>query len=133
IIVRQPATGKFLATKLWKFFVSDTPPKAEVERLANVYLQSGFDMRKVVEAILVSPNFYSTTNRYTRIKSPVEFVVNVVRTLDVPLMVIRNLPGTIDSMGQELLNPPNVAGWPGGLEWINTRTLLARVNFSSQV
>lgn len=133
IIVRQPATGKFLASKLWKFFVSDTPPEAEIGRLGKIYLSSGYDIRAMMEAILTSPQFYSESVRYTRVKSPVEFVVSVIRTLDVPLLAIKNLPDTIEAMGQDLLNPPNVAGWPGGPDWINTRTLLARVNFSSQV
>lgn len=133
IIVRQPAVGKFLAGKLWKFFVSETPPPAEIERIGKIYLTSNYDIRAMVEAILTSPSFYAEGSRYARVKSPVEFVVNVIRTLDVPLLAIKNLPGNIEAMGQDLLNPPNVAGWPGGAAWINTRTLLARVNFSSQV
>jgi len=133
IIAAQPTTGRYLATKLWKFFVSDNVPKAEVDRLAQIYLKSGYEMRPVMEALLTSPLFYADTARYSLIKSPVEYVVNAMRTFDVPLLAIRNLPGHISSMGQELLNPPDVAGWPGGTEWINTRTLLARVNFSSAV
>lgn len=133
IIVRQPATGKYLATKLWKFFVADDAPPREIERVAKAYFANNFSVGAMVEAILTSPAFYDERNYYTRIKSPVEFVVNVIRTLDVPLLTIKNLPDVIEAMGQDLLNPPNVAGWPGGKAWINTRTLLARVNFSSQV
>jgi len=133
IIVRQPAVGKFLARKLWKFFVSENAPASEIERLSEIYQSSSFDIGAMVEAILTSPNFYSDATLYKRVKSPVEFVVNVIRTLDVPLLAIKNLPYTIEAMGQDLLNPPNVAGWPGGAAWINTRTLLSRVNFSSQV
>lgn len=133
IIVRQPATAKFLTTKLWKFFVSDVAPAKEIERVSKVYLSSSFSIGATLEAILASPAFYDDSVRYTRIKSPVEFVVNVIRTLDVPLLAIKNLPDIIEAMGQDLLNPPNVAGWPGGKNWINTRTLLARVNFSNYV
>jgi uncharacterized protein (DUF1800 family) len=133
IIVRQPVTGKFLATKLWKFFVSDDAPANEIERLAKVYFSSGFSIRAMMEAILTSPAFYDAKSFYTRVKSPAEFVVGVIRTLDVPLLAIKKLPDVIEAMGQDLLNPPNVAGWPGGKNWVNTRTLLARVNFSSQV
>jgi uncharacterized protein (DUF1800 family) len=133
IIVRQPATGKFLATKLWKFFVSDDPPAREIERVAQAYFTSKFSIGAMMEAIFTSPVFYDQSTIYTRIKSPVEFVVNVLRTLDVPLLTIKNLPDAVEAMGQDLLNPPNVAGWPGGKAWINTRTLLARVNFSNQV
>lgn len=134
IIVRQPATGKFLATKLWKFFVSDDPPPPlEIERLSKIYLSSGFDIGQVVEAILTSSLFYSDAVRYAQIKTPAEYVVGVMRTLDAPLLSVRNLPAALSTMGQELLNPPNVSGWPGGREWINTRTLLARVNFASEV
>jgi uncharacterized protein (DUF1800 family) len=133
IIVRQPATAKFIITKLWKFFVSEDVPSAEIERLSRIYFSSGFHIGTVVEAILTSPLFYSDAVRYAQIKTPAEYVVGVIRTLDAPLLSIRNLPTALSTMGQELLNPPNVAGWPGGREWINTRTLLARVNFSSQI
>jgi uncharacterized protein (DUF1800 family) len=133
IIVRQPATAKFLARKLWKFFVSDEPPATEIERVAKSYFASGFSIRAMLETIFTSSAFYDDRARYARVKSPAEFVVGVIRTLDVPLLAIKKLPDVIESMGQDLLNPPNVAGWPGGQSWINTRTLLARVNFSSQV
>jgi uncharacterized protein (DUF1800 family) len=133
IIVRQPATAKFIITKLWKFFVSDNVPPTEIERLSRIYFSSGFHIGTVVEAILTSPLFYADAVRYAQIKTPAEYVVGVIRTLDAPLLSIRNLPTALSTMGQELLNPPNVAGWPGGRDWINTRTLLARVNFSSQI
>jgi uncharacterized protein (DUF1800 family) len=133
IIAHQPATAKFLATKLWKFFVSDEPPPSEIARIAKAYFASGFSVRAMLETVFTSPAFYDERARYARVKSPAEFVVGVIRTLDVPLLAIKKLPDVIESMGQDLLNPPNVAGWPGGRNWINTRTLLARVNFSSQV
>jgi uncharacterized protein (DUF1800 family) len=133
IIVRQPATARFLARKLWKFFVGDEPPAAAIESVARSYFSSGFSVRAMLETIFTSQAFFDERARYALVKSPAEFVVGVIRTLDVPLLAIKNLPSVIESMGQDLLNPPNVAGWPGGKNWINTRTLLARVNFSSQV
>ena len=41
------------------------------------------------------------------------------------------LPIAMRSMGQDLLEPPSVKGWDGGPAWINTATLLARINFAN--
>ena len=56
-----------------------------------------------------------------------------IRAYDAPLSAARDLQRSLALMGQDLFNPPNVKGWSEGRDWINTRTLLARVNFASQL
>jgi len=133
IVVRQPATARHLSTKLWKFFVHDNPTTADIARLERAYFESGFSVGAVVEAIFTSPAFFAAPALYARVKSPVEYVVNVMRTLDAQLLVVPGMGNLLTEMGQELFNPPSVKGWPQGLEWINTRTLLSRVNFTSEL
>ena len=134
IVVRQPQTAQFLCTKLFKYFVHENPTPADVAPLARVYFSSGYDIRSVMGAMLTSPTFYSDAAFHSRIKTPTEYVVTAVRTLDVPFAVAaknNSLGGAVSNMGQDLFNPPNVKGWPGGKTWVNTMTLIMRINFAS--
>lgn len=131
ILARHPSTAKFVTTKLFRFFVHDNPPAAEINRLSQVYLNSGTDIRAVLQAIFTSPVFYSPAARFAKIKSPTEFAIMTIRALDAPMAAVRDLPGSLALMGQDLFNPPNVKGWQEGQAWINSRTLLARVNFAA--
>ena len=133
ILARHPATARFLSTKLFKFFVHANPSKTDVDNLAKVYLDSQFDIGAVLQAIFTSDVFYADAARFAKIKSPVEFCVMTIRAYDAPLSAARDLHRALEVMGQDLFNPPNVKGWSEGRDWINTRTLLARVNFASQL
>ncbi|MEO7719440.1 MAG: DUF1800 domain-containing protein, partial [Capsulimonas sp.] len=133
IVARHPSTARFLCTKLYKFFIDDNPTPASTAPFEKVYFNSGYDIRSVVGAMLTSSAFYSATAMYSKIKSPVEMVMTTVRTMDVPMSALNYLPGTLRSMGQDLFNPPNVKGWTEGQTWMNTMTLMARVNFINQV
>ena len=79
-----------------------------------------------------SDTFVSERSRFEHVKSPVEYVVGSVRVLGAAARE-RDLVGLLRQLGQELLNPPNVAGWPGGTAWINPSTLVGRFNFASRL
>ena len=133
IIVRQPATGRFVATKLYNFFVSDEPAPGEaIETLASAYFESNCDMRSVMRVLLNAEFFKSA--RFAKVKSPAEMVASVLRLVgDFPEPQPGLLETTYESkyMGQELLNPPTVEGWHTGKEWIDSGSLVGRVNFAS--
>lgn len=131
ILVRHPQTARFLSDKLFRFFVHDNPIKTDIDKLAKVYFDSQFDISAVLRAILTSDIFYSDAARFAKIKSPTEFVVMTIRAYDAPLSAARDMRRSLDLMGQELFNPPNVKGWREGRDWINSRTLLARTDFAS--
>lgn len=95
-------------------------------------MDSKYDIRAVVGAILRSDAFFSDESRYGHIKSPTEFVVGAIRTVGAQARE-RSLIVGLRSMGQDILNPPNVAGWAGGRAWINPSTLLERFNFASRL
>jgi len=136
IVVRQPQTAQFLCAKLFKFFVHDNPSPSEIAPLTHAYFSSGYDIRSVMAALLYSPGFYSDAAFHAKIKSPVEYTMTAMRTLDAPFSVAsrnNSLGGTVSTMGQDLFNPPNVKGWPGGKTWVNTMTLITRINFASSL
>jgi len=132
IVVKQQATAERITKKLFTFFAHPNPEPAVLQPFVKTYLDSKFDIRSVVAAILHSDAFYSDTSRYGHIKSPVEYTVGTVRLLDVQVRE-RSLIVALRSMGQEILNPPNVAGWAGGNAWVNPSTLLERFNYGVRV
>lgn len=132
IILEQPATARFIARKLIVFFVTDTPSDAYIDRMATVFRNSNYDTRALVEAILRSPEFLDEANYRAQLKMPVEFAVSTVRLLSVKVPWAQ-LATVCRQLGQELYNPPNVAGWPGGRNWVSTALLLNRFNFANQL
>jgi uncharacterized protein (DUF1800 family) len=128
----HPSCGPFLVRKLWEFFVYPNPSDAVVAKFADVYYGSGYDIREVMRAIFRSDEFYSEKALFGVVKSPTEFTVGALKALDAEVDS-RNFGNETAVMGQILLAPPDVAGWDGGLTWINTTTLLARANFANVV
>jgi uncharacterized protein (DUF1800 family) len=137
IVLARPQAAIFLAQKLYRFFVSESgAPSAElIEPLAAEIRSHQFAIGRVVEIILRSRHFYTSAAYRTRIKSPVEHSAGLVRMLEIPRPALNPLAlsAACDAQGQELFAPPNVAGWVGGQNWINSATLLERTNWSSDV
>jgi uncharacterized protein (DUF1800 family) len=131
IILSQPAAAVFLVRKLYEYLVAESPspPDSLLEPLAERFRQSDYDIGDVVGTILRSRHFYSEYAYRRRVKSPVEYVLGVVRAVK-PNASPRDLVGPLESMGQPLFAPPNVKGWPGGKAWLNSATILARQNFA---
>jgi uncharacterized protein (DUF1800 family) len=128
ILVAHPATATNLATELFEFFAYPDPSQDTVTRLAQVYLNNGYDIRSLVQAILTSPEFISTQAYLANVKSPAEYAATALRSLG----ATSNLDGAVaamGNMGQALFNPPSVFGWPSGSGWIDTASILARYNF----
>jgi uncharacterized protein (DUF1800 family) len=135
IIVRQPATARFLARRLYLFFVSDEPDEAAIEALAQVYQESGHDIRAVMRALLLSDAFRSEAALYAKVKSPAEHVVGLMRLTgdhQFPEWGLKDIALEFRYMGQDLMNPPSVEGWHTGKEWIDTGILVERVNFATE-
>ena len=139
-ILGQRACSRFIAWKLYRFFVGRTP-YAESERdppvrrfigeLGDAMLASRYDMRPVLRHLLLSEHFYGPRVIGELIKSPAELVVGAVRSLHTPVRDLSILLDAMDLMGQDLFQPPSVKGWDGGRSWINTSTLYVRQNILS--
>ncbi|MCH8901790.1 MAG: DUF1800 domain-containing protein [Chloroflexi bacterium] len=132
IIMEQPAAGEYISRRLFEFFAYDDPEPEVVLRLAGIFRDSHTEIKPVVRAILTSEEFYSPRAARAKLKSPVELVASTLRTLSLETDGAQFLK-SMDSMGQVLFEPPNVAGWPGGAAWINSSTLLERVNFANLI
>ena len=127
----HPACPRFIVRKLYKFLVSDTDtPAADlIDPLAEQYRASGFDTGKLVSTILRSNLFFWPAAYRAKIKSPVEFAVGTVRTLEGTAGTLP-LASALDGLGQVLFAPPSVKGWDGGPAWLNAQTLLGRNNLA---
>ncbi len=131
IILEQPAAARFLVRKLYRQFISESesPPDALLEPLAEQLRRCDYDIGSVVRTMLRSRLFFSEHAYRRRIKSPVEYVVSLLRGLD-NRMGMTQLATVMNGLGQDLFAPPNVKGWDGGKAWLNTATLLARHNLA---
>ena len=129
LLLARPETAEYVTARLWREFVSPEPDAAEVRRIATRFRESNYEIKAALRELLLSPAFYALENRGVLVKSPAEFVVGTLRALE--LRPEQTLPFAIAAagMGQNLMSPPNVKGWPGGETWINTSTLLARKQF----
>lgn len=119
----------FIAGKLVRFFVCDEPnPTAEfLEPLAEVFRKSDFTIEPLVRTILYSKLMLSDWSVGKKVRSPIDFMVESIRSLQVTTNLDRLAKG-LDGIGQALFNPPNVKGWDGGRAWINSSTLIGRSN-----
>ena len=129
-VVADVATAKRLARKLFAFFAYDNPEPEVLQPFADIYVKSGFEIKPVVKAILSSEAFYSDKAFTTHVKSPVEYVVGSVKQLGGRIRE-RSLIPALRQLGQELFNPPSVAGWPGGPAWLDAATMASRFNFGA--
>ena len=132
IILRQPATARFMARKFLRHFVYDDPEPELIDVVAARFRDSRYDVGALMGTLLRSNVFYSSRAYRSLVKSPVELVVGALRTVGVTASTPRVI-GAMGAMNQVLLHPPNVAGWPGGSQWLNQGTILARLNFLSQL
>jgi uncharacterized protein (DUF1800 family) len=131
----HPETAKRLARRLWTWFVSETklPEDDFVDRVADVYLHSGTDMKATVRAVLVSPQFMDESNFYQRYAWPAEYVVRMLKEVGYVGFSVNNAMTPMLNMGQQLFEPPDVNGWELGPGWFSTGGMLARMNFASVV
>ncbi|MEE1946683.1 DUF1800 domain-containing protein [Pedobacter sp. KR3-3] len=133
MILENPKTAVFIARKLYVFFVNETPNEAHVKELADHFHASQYDISAVLKKMFTADWFYSAPNVGTKIKSPAEFLVGLSREFYVTYNKPQVLIQLQSSLGQYLFNPPNVAGWPGGKNWIDSSSLMLRMKIPSLV
>jgi uncharacterized protein (DUF1800 family) len=133
IILSKPETAAFIARKLYIFFVNDIPNEEHIQEIAVYLYQQKYDISAVMKKIFTAGWFYLDTNRGNKIKSPVEFLINLSRTFQVTYHKPQILIQLQSSLGQYLFNPPNVAGWPGGKNWIDSSSLMLRLKIPSLI
>lgn len=134
ILLDQDAAARFLVRKLYRQFISEneSPPDRLLEPLAARLRESDYDIRSCLQTMLRSQLFFSDVAYRQRIKSPVDYVVGLLSSFDAQGQGISmdSLAESMDGLGQALFAPPNVKGWDGGHDWLNSATLLARHNLA---
>ncbi|MBV8814044.1 MAG: DUF1800 domain-containing protein, partial [Verrucomicrobia bacterium] len=133
IILKQPSCARFITAKIWKFFVYDEPKPELIDDLAGIFRRYHYEIRPLLETIFSSEEFYSERARNAIVKSPVQYLVQAGRTLNVQIPTGRTLINVYRQMGQLPFYPPNVKGWDGGKSWINTATLGYRYQLARQL
>jgi uncharacterized protein (DUF1800 family) len=128
IIYRQPACASFWANGLLNFFVYNNPEPALVSAVAQLLTSHDFELRPVLSTVLRSNVFFSQRAYRALVKSPVEFVVGTYKAFGLD-QIGEQGQRALNQMGQVLFYPPNVAGWPGGANWLTSQTMIARANF----
>ncbi|MBM3942092.1 MAG: DUF1800 domain-containing protein [SAR202 cluster bacterium] len=141
IICKQPSAARFVARHLYNFFVADepqvpqwqrTPPKdmALIKQMEKAYFDSNYEIRSMLRVLFNSDSFKNA--RFARVKSPAEVVASTLKLVggwESPKPGLQVIANEIRYMGQDLLNPPTVEGWHTGAEWIDSGTLVERINF----
>jgi uncharacterized protein (DUF1800 family) len=134
-LARHPETGRRLARKLWSFFISEVeaPTEQFVSRIATAYARANCHMSPVVHAVLSSREFDAQSSYFARFSWPVEFVARALKEIGPAGFTLNSALSPLSNMGQQLFEPPDVAGWERGTAWFTTAAMLARMNFAATV
>jgi uncharacterized protein (DUF1800 family) len=131
-LARNPKTANFIATKLVRHFVADTPPPAAVDRVARAFLKSGGDLPSVYAALIEAPESWEPEAR--KFKTPQDFVFSTLRALNVSPAQPEEVIRTFDLLGQRQYTPGSPAGWPDtSKSWDGSDALMHRVLWASRV
>lgn len=131
IILKQKNVSKFITMKLYLEFVSEKLDVDELNRLAKIFRESKYDISILMKNILLSDNFWDSSNRGNMIKSPIEMIISLIKNLNINIEEkdYKFIRRYAKILGQDLFNPPNVKGWQGGNAWIDTNSLVNRNEF----
>jgi uncharacterized protein (DUF1800 family) len=132
-LAARPATGRYLARKLFQFFVTEfrPPDPGFVDRIAGVYISSRYDMRAVMREVLLSSEFWDPRSIWGRYAWPVEYVARLLKDAGWVGFSVDSALAPLTNMGMTLFDPPDVNGWDAGQNWFSSGAMLARMNFAS--
>lgn len=133
MLLENRQTARFITSKIYRFFVNETEDKSRVDQLADSFYTSGYDIAGLMETIFTADWFYDAKNVGTHIKSPVELLAGMRHTLGLTFDQPQPQIFVQRTLGQMLFYPPNVAGWPGGKNWIDSSSLLFRMQLPNYV
>jgi len=131
LLSKNSNTAHFISTKLARRFVSDTPPPPLVDRMAKTFQKSDGDIREVLHTMIYSPEFWTRDAVRAKVKTPFELVVSSVRALGTDVDTPMPLVGWVGRIGEPLYQCQPPTGYSDKAEtWVNTGSLLNRLNFS---
>nr|WP_299074582.1 DUF1800 domain-containing protein [uncultured Allomuricauda sp.] len=130
IILEQPQCAYFISKKIYNYFVSHEANEDHIEEMADIF-RVNYDISEVMRHVFMSKWFYDKSIMGTKIKSPTDVLVGMMRIVPYKFKKTKELVYVQKLLGQELLNPPNVAGWSGGKKWIDSNTMMVRLKLPS--
>ena len=131
LLVHDASTARFISTKLARRFVSDNPPKALVDRMAQTFSETDGDIKAVMHSMIYSPEFWSREAYRAKIKTPFELVVSAARALGTDVDMPQPLVGWVGRIGEPIYQCQPPTGYADKADaWVNTGALLNRLNFS---
>ena len=133
IILNNKQTAKYICTKLYRYLVNETPNEANVNQMADVFYNANYELKPLLEFVFTADWFYEPKNTGNLIKSPVELLVDLNRRFHIKYENPDVLIQFQRTLGQVLFRPPNVAGWPGGQNWIDSSSLMYRMKIPSTI
>ncbi|MEM9819648.1 MAG: DUF1800 domain-containing protein, partial [Bacteroidota bacterium] len=117
ILLERRETAQFISRKVYRYFVNEKVDERRVSALAAQFYQSNYNITALMKQIFSSDWFYAPENVGVKIKSPIELLVGMMRSLNVQFAQAKGMLFVQKALGQILFRPPNVAGWPGGKSW----------------
>ena len=127
ILLKQKQTAQFITRKLYRFLVNEDVDAEKVSWLSDRFYNNNYEISGLLEDIFTSDWFYEEKHVGVRIKSPIELLTGIQRMLPMKIERDEVLLLLQRGLGQLLFYPPNVAGWPGGKNWIDSSTLMMRM------
>lgn len=126
LLLKEERVATYIAGKFWREFISEQPDDAVVRTMAAEFYRAKYDIRALLRATLLSEAFWDPAHRGQQVKSPVEYLVGIARSLQVPFGTGQQFVEAGRNLGQDLFEPPNVKGWRGFTAWLNAETMLQR-------
>lgn len=130
IILEEKQCAKYICEKIYSYFVNENLDQAHISQMVNTFYPD-YNIKKLMRFVLTSNWFYDDKNIGTKIKSPIEFIVGIKAIVPFQFKTNKRLLYLQKLLGQVLLDPPNVAGWKGGRNWIDSNTIVLRLKLPS--
>ncbi len=133
IITANKQTATFISAKLYRYLVNEIPDYSHIDQMADVFYKANYEVKPLLEFVFHADWFYDDKNVGNLIKSPVELLVGLNRQFYINYQNPDVLLQFQRTLGQVLFRPPNVAGWPGGKNWIDSSSLMYRIKIPSTI
>ena len=131
--VHEMEVARFISRKLYREFVYEIADESIVDQLATMLVSNGWEVRPVLTALLKSEHFFDSANIGAHVTSPLEFYIGAIRALDISTPNVRYIYQVCSALGIQLLEAPNVKGWPGYRSWISASRLASRWSVADEL
>jgi uncharacterized protein (DUF1800 family) len=127
-VAKRAIAARFITKKLWEFLAHPTPPVAVLDALAPAFA-ADMNIANLVRGILNRPEFYSATAKQGLVRTPIEMIVALCYYTGISADDL-GVSWRAEYTGQQMYQPPNVAGWKPNAYWLNTSALAGRADFA---